>query len=63
MLNIFYKIERGPQMQVKQFLKCSRQLLQKRWSESYKYILGKFLAVHFNLIFLDLKIEGILVLR
>lgn len=57
-------------MQVKQFLKCSRQgiymrrqLLQKCWSESYKYILDKFLAVHVNLIFLDLKIEGNLVSR
>lgn len=59
MLNIFYEIEKGPQMQVKQFLKYSRQGLyektafaEKCWNENYKYILGKFLAIHFDLIFL-----------
>ena len=25
MLNIFYEVEKGPQVQVEQFLKCSRQ--------------------------------------
>lgn len=66
MLNIFYKVEKGPQMQVKQFWSVQgrdcmrRQLLQKCWNENYKCILGKFLAIHFNLIilldFLKLKI-------
>lgn len=58
MLDIFYKVEKGPQMQVKQFFQVfeagesmRRQRLQKCWNENYKYILDKFLAIHFDLIF------------
>lgn len=42
-----------------------RQLLRKCWSKNYKYILDKFPAIHFDLIFLLrlFKFEDILVLK